>query len=540
MQLDAQSGLFLPSDFVQTRGSLEDPNVPLTDFDRISEMTGGSPSASGVRVNGYTVLTYGPVFRAVTLIAGDLAKIPLITYRRTAGDGKIRAYDHHAYQLLRYEPNEMMTADTFWRTLGCHKLLWGNAYAYIETNAAGEPIALLPLLPDRTEPEIDANGQLWYRTRINDRARYFYPDEVLHFPGLGWDGLKGYSVISLAKNSIGLGLAAEAFAAKFYKNGAKVSGVLTHPRGLSAKGRTNLTSSFEEKHTGLENSHRVVLLEEGAKFIPLSVPPNDAQFLETRQQQVREAALWFGVPPHKLGDNSRTAYNSLEEENASYITDTLDGHFVSIEQECRRKLLTREQRQRDSHACEFLRQALLRASMTERYQAYALGITQGFLNRDEVRAAENLNPIPGGKGKDYLVPLNMAPAGSTPAKEPPSEEAKSALLADTLRRMARIEADHLLRMVRKQDFFASYAHGLKQHRDRLEAALAPVLAVVAPTMRAAEAAEYWHQDTITRIAQLSDTNPVALDELTREWIEPRVGALIEIITAEDGTDSDPE
>jgi len=507
MQLDSNSGLYLPSDHTDRRGTLEDPSVPLTDFDRVSELVGGSASASGVRVNSYTVLTYGPVFRAVSLIAGDVAKIPLLTYRRTSGEGKIRAFDHPAYQLLRYEPNELMTAATFWSTMTIHRLLWGNFYALIETDGAGNPTALLPLLPDRTEPEIDqATGQLWYKTRIGNVDKYFFPEEVLHVPGLAFDGLKGYSVLNLAKNSVGLGLAAEQFASKFYKNGAKASGVLMYPKGLSKGASENLERSFEEKHTGsIDKAQRVILLEEGAKFLPLTIPPDEAQFLETRQQQVRETALWFGLPATKLGDASRVSYNSLEEENASYISETLDGQFVPIEQECRRKLLTRDQRKRDTHVIEFQRQALLRSKLTERYAAYALGITNGFLNRDEVRAAENYNAIPGGKGKEYLVPLNMAPAGQEPpAKLPAEQEAKAALLADTLKRMASIEAQALERLAKNSETFdAKILPALDAQRDRLESALLPVLDVIAPGVSARLLATEWILDTKHRLTELA-------------------------------------
>lgn len=545
MQLDTNSGLYLPTDYVDRRGTLEDPSVPLTDFDRISEMTGGSASDSGVRVGAYTILTYGPVFRAVTLIAGDVAKIPLFIYRRTTGEGKIRAFDHPAYQLLRYEPNELMTAATFWNTMALHRLLWGNFYSLIETDGAGNPTALLPLLPDRTEPWIDpATGQLWYKTRIGNVDKYFYPDEVLHVPGLAFDGLKGYSVLSLAKNSVGLGLAAEKFAAKFYRHGAKASGVLMTPRGLSKPAQENLERSFEEKHTSLDKAHRVILLEEGAKFIPLSIPPNEAQFLETRQQQVRETALWFGVPPHKLGDNSRTAYNSLEEENASYVSDTLDATFVPIEQECRRKLLTKEQRKRDTHVIEFQRQALLRSKMSERYTAYAVGITNGFLSRDEVRAAENYNAIPGGKGKEYLVPLNMGPAGGAP-KDPAEPEAKAALLADTLRRMAGIEAQQLERLAKNSETFDSkILPALAMHRDRLEAALLPVLDVVAPRASARELAGEWMTETKHRIAELAEREtPFAelAKEITAAIAERAARFAQDTMRQEPGeTDEDPE
>jgi len=543
MQLDSETGLFLPSDYVDRRGTLEDPSVPLTDFDRISEMTGGGPSESGVRVNAYKALTYGPVFRAVTLIAGDVAKVPLITYRRTSGDGKIRAFDHPAYRLLRYEPNELMTAATFWSTMTAHKLLWGNSYALIETDGAGNPTALLPLLPDRTEPEIDeATGQLWYKTRIGSTTKYFYPEEIFHVPGLAFDGLKGYSVISLARNSIALGLAAELFASKFYKNGAKASGVLMHPRGLSKKGQENLQHSFEEKHTGsVDKAQRVILLEEGAKFLPLSIPPNEAQFLETRQQQVREVALWFGVPPHKLGDKERAAYNTLEEENGSYISDTLDPTYVAIEQEARRKLLTRLERDRDTHTMEFMRQALLRANMTARYQAYAVGITHGFLNRDEVRAAENYNAIPGGKGKEYLVPFNMGPA---PTEGDAQQESKAALLADTLRRMAHIEVQQLVRLAKNSDTWRDerVIPALAMHRDRLAGALAPVLAVIAPHRSASELADRWIDETKHRLMELGERETLLKELGARmsECIETRALRTVEETLRQDDSDNEPE
>ena len=178
--------------------------------------------------------------------------------------------------------------------------------------------------------------------------------------------------------------------------------------------------------------------------------------------------------------------------------------------------------------------------MTERYAAYAIGITNGFLSRDEVRAAENYNAIPGGKGKEYLVPLNMAPAGQTPPKDAPSEEAKAALLADTLRRMARMEADQLLRLAKKSDFAANYRVTLAHHRERLASALMPLLAVVAPAVRAAEIAEYWFSETAYRIDRITGPITVGLTKLlTDEYIDQRVTETAAVVLAgDDANDTD--
>lgn len=482
MMRQTASGLYVPSDFApsEQRKSIEDPSVPLTDFDQIADLFGADESDSGVQMSGRVALTYGPVWRAGNLLAGDVAKLPLVVYRRLAEGGKDRDPEHPAYYLLRYEPNEEMDAVTFWRTLMLHVLLWGNGYAYIDRDGAGRPIELLPLLPDRTEP-LRIEGRLWYTTRVGHEVRPLRADQVLHIKGLGFDGLKGYSVVSYAKNCFGLGLAAEKFANKFYKNGARMSGLLTHPGRLTQSAAQNLQESFERDTAGLEKAHKVKVLEEGMKFQQLTIAPNEAQFIETRGYQVREVANWFGLPPHKLGDSSRTSYNSLEQENQAYLDQSLDPWNVTIEMECRRKLLSREEKRRDTHVVEYLRQAMVRANIAARYNAYKVGVDGGWLNADEVRDRENMNPIPDGKGKEFRVPLNTAPAGSqTPKPEDEDgDEAKRAahrgLLADVMVRMRGIFDEGWRR---HGGDAAAGAKFVVLHTERLTKALEPVLAVL--------------------------------------------------------------
>jgi HK97 family phage portal protein len=339
-----------------------------------------------------------------------------------------------------------MSAMVFRQTLQAHALLDGNGMAYIARDGSGRPTELIPLLPGRASP-IRVNGELWYYTMIssitgetapaeNVTVRYLDASSVLHIRGLGFNGLTGYPLYQYARNSMGLGLAAQQYASTFFSNGAAPSVVFEHPGKMSDKAKLGLSEAWKSRHEGLGKQHRTAILEEGMKLHAFGVDPDKSQLLELRQHQIREMANWLGLPPHKLGDTTRTAYASLEQENQAYLDDALDPWLVKWEEECREKLLTEQEKNTDSHVIEFMRQALVRANLAARAQFYNLAIQGGWMNRDEVRARENMNAIPNGAGAEFLRPLNMTPASAEPAE--PTEPDEIPVAKPTRKRKAKV------------------------------------------------------------------------------------------------------
>ncbi|MEZ4714293.1 MAG: phage portal protein [Caldilineaceae bacterium] len=363
-------------------------------------------TAAGVYVNEESALTLSAVFACVRVLAEGVAMLPLITYRRN-GEVKERASDHPLYRLLKEQPNPEMTSFEFRETLIGHAATWGNGYAEIEWNRAGRPVALWPLRPDRMRVERRA-GQLRYDyTLPNGQAQTLQWYQVHHLRGLSGNGVTGYSVIRMAMQGIGLGLAAEEHGARFYGNGARPGGVLEHPGRLSDLAFKRLQDSWNAEHQGLSNAHRMKILEEGLKYTAIGIPPEEAQFIETRKFQVSDIARWFRVPPHMIGDMEGATFSNIEEQGLEFVTYTLAPWLVRSEQALTRDLLTDAEQQ--TIFIEYLVAGLLRGDIQSRYNAYSIGRQNGWLSANDIRRMENMNPIDG--GEVYLVPLNMVPAG---------------------------------------------------------------------------------------------------------------------------------
>ena len=287
-------------------------------------------SSSGKQVNERTSMQMTAVYSCVRILSEAVASLPLNVFRYTGNGGKEKAFDHPLYRLLHDEPNPEMSSFIFRETLMTHLLLWGNAYAQIIRNGKGGVIALYPLMPDRMTVDRDSNGRLYYKYRkSNDDAPTMEsgvvnlaPSDVLHVPGLGFDGLVGYSPIAMAKNVIGLAIAAEEYGSKFYANGAAPSGVLEHPGTL--KDPTRVRDSWNSTFGGSSNSHKVAVLEDGMKYTPISISPNEAQFLETRKFQINEIARIFRVPPHMVGDLEKSSFSDIEQQSLEFVKYTLD------------------------------------------------------------------------------------------------------------------------------------------------------------------------------------------------------------------------
>ncbi|MEW2631795.1 phage portal protein [Streptomyces sp. NPDC048389] len=383
--------------------------------------TGGSANSAGVRVDHETALTYSPFFAGVRVISEDLAGLPLHLYERLEPRGKRRAKAHSLYRLLHDQPNPMMTSVQFKETMQGHVLMWGNAVAQAVTNKrTGAIEELWPLRPDRLQICVKYLGpgrfRRFYRYRddVNGIYATLLDDEVLHIGGLGFDGVRGYSVVEHAANAIGLGLATEHYGAKFFSNGGAPGGALSHPQNLSPEARKRMADDWENIHKGIDRAHRVAILEEGVTWQQVGIPNDNAQFLETRKLQVTEMARWLRIPSHKINDLERATFSNIEQQQLDYIASALNIWLVRWEQAILTQLLLPEER--EQYYAEHLVDSLLRGDTLTRYQAYAIGRQWGWLSANDVRDKENENPVDGGDA--YLVPLNMVPAGrSAPALE---------------------------------------------------------------------------------------------------------------------------
>ncbi len=371
-------------------------------------------STSGKRVNERSAMQMTAVYSCVRILSEAVASLPLNVYRYNEDGGKEKAYDHPLFRLLHDEPNPEMTSFIFRETLMTHLLLWGNAYAQIIRNGKGEVIALYPLMPDRMTVDRDERGQLYYKyTKSNDDAPTMEggtvvldPSDVLHVPGLGFDGLVGYSPIAMAKNAIGLAIAAEEFGSKFYANGATPSGVLEHPGTLKDPGKVR--DSWNSAFGGSSNSNKVAVLEEGLKYTPISIAPNEAQFLETRKFQINEIARIFRVPPHMVGDLEKSSFSNIEQQSLEFVKYTLDPWVIRWEQALFRALLSEEEKK--SLFFKFNVEGLLRGDYASRMNGYATARQNGWMSANDIRSLEDLDRIPAELGGDlYLVNGNMLP-----------------------------------------------------------------------------------------------------------------------------------
>lgn len=379
------------------------------------------PAASGKTVNERTAMQIAAVYACVRILSETLASLPLNVYRQTE-NGKEKALNHPLYSILHDEPNDEMTSFVFRETLMSHLLLWGNAYAQIIRDARGRVVALYPLLPDRMEVDRTEGGELFYEYQSEKGKVLLRKEEVLHIPGLGFDGVKGQSPIAMAKNAIGMAIAAEEYGSKFYSNDASPGGVLEHPGVV--KDPKRIRDSWNEIYQGSSNAHRIAVLEEGMKFTPISIPPEQAQFIATRKFQLNEIARIFRVPPHMIGDLDRSSFSNIEQQSLEFVKYTLDPWVVRWEMALKKALLTSSEKQ--EYFIKFNVDGLLRGDYKSRMEGYAVGRQNGWLSANDIRELEDMNRIPEDKGGDlYLVNGNMTKiedAGAF-AKKTDTEEA---------------------------------------------------------------------------------------------------------------------
>jgi len=371
-------------------------------------------TSSGKAVNERTALQTTAVYSCIRILSESIAGLPVHIYKYSddGGSSKDKIVSHPLYKLLHDEPNPEMTSFVFRETLMSHLLLWGNAYAQIIRDGRGNVLALYPLLPNRVEVDRATNGEIFYSYRREYGEKGYdgnttvtlRREEVLHIPGLGFDGLIGYSPVAMAKNAIGMAIATEEYGASFFANGANPGGVLEHPGVV--KDPQRVKDSWNSAYQGTKNAHRVAVLEEGMKYHQVGIPPEQAQFLETRKFQLNEIARIFRVPPHMIGDLEKSSFSNIEQQSLEYVKYTLDPWVVRWEQALQKALLLPSEKQ--TFFIKLNVDGLLRGDYVKRMNGYSTARQNGWMSANDIRELENMNRIPPEEGGDlYLINGNM-------------------------------------------------------------------------------------------------------------------------------------
>ena len=405
--------------------------------DKPQDRTSGSNYAffmggttSGKAVTERSAMQMTAVYSCVRILSEAVAGLPLHLYKYTDSGGKAIALDHPLYHLLHDEPNPEMSSFVFRETLMTHLLLWGNAYAQIIRNGKNEIVALYPLMPNKMSVDRDESGHLYYTyyrgsdeaIKNKEFAVTLPPSDVLHIPGLGFDGLVGYSPIAMAKNAIGMAIACEEYGAKFFANGAAPGGVLEHPGTI--KDPQRVRESWQSTFGGSGNANKIAVLEEGMKYTPIGISPEQAQFLETRKFQINEIARIFRVPPHMVGDLEKSSFSNIEQQSLEFVKYTLDPWVIRWEQSIQRSLLSRDEK--TAYFVKFNLEGLLRGDYQSRMNGYAIGRQNGWMSANDIRELENLDRIPEEDGGDlYLINGNMLPLKNAGAfADTPTDDGK--------------------------------------------------------------------------------------------------------------------
>lgn len=432
---------------------------------------------SGVSVTPTTALTYSSVWQAVQIIAGDVARVRFNVYERANDDSRVIKRRHPAYTLLNKRSNPYLSGYYLRETLTAHALLWGNGYAKIIRSNTGAPIALELLQPDQVTPERLQDGRVVYHVRIaQNKTDTLAYDDVLHLKGLGFDGLKGHSVVTLARNSFGLGMAAEKHGARHFKQGARPNVILKHPQRLDKDQADQLLESFEKRHGGSENVGRPALAAGGLEIVPLSMSNSDSQWLESRQFQRVEIASWFSLPPHKLGDSSRIAYNSIEAEERSYVNQTLMRWFERWEHEVDAKLLTERQYMSDWYT-EHDVETLIQGDM-QTQTATAVSLRNAMIiTQNEARSRFNLPNVDGGDSfENSATSSNQAPPPDNPPSNARALQACRQMIQERISQFVRTEINQVVKIAgRAKNVATSLENFYGEFQNKFAAGLRPCI-----------------------------------------------------------------
>lgn len=398
----------------------------------------GYTTAAGVEVNENSALKFSPVFAAVTKIAGTVASLPLVTYRE-GSKGKKRATDHYLYPILHHRPNSEMTAMQYREAMLGHLLLWGNHYSHIPQTLMGQATALWPLDPSRMKVKRpDPQGPLVYEYNMTDTGRTvnFPPWEILHIAGLGFNGLIGYSVISLAREGIATGLAYEEYSGRFFSNNATPAGFLEVPGIVNAEEKKKIREDWYGMYGGVNKSQLIGIIGQGMKFNPVSVQARDAQFLESRKFSVVEVCRWFNIAPHMIFDLERSTNNNIEQQSLESVIYTFRPWCVRVEQAIKNKLILE-----DNISVEHRLEGLLRGDTAARTAYYTAGRQWGWLSPNAILELENmpLREDPG--GDEYIIPANIQGANASPEGLNGKDKVMEKLITEALKKQKEVQTE---------------------------------------------------------------------------------------------------
>ena len=362
---------------------------------------------SGEQVDEKSAMQIATVYACVRLLAESVAQLPLHLYRVSDHDGQEKAKDHPLYKILYREPNPEMTRFSYIEAVMTHLLLWGNSYSQIIRDGKNNVLGLYPLLPENVEIDRTESGELYYIYHAytnevpgeKNKDVIFQRDEVLHIPGLSFNGLVGFSPIAMMKNALGTTMAVEKYGSAFFKNGAQPAGVLEHPGVL--KDPQKIRDNWTRAYGGPGNAHKVAVLEEGMQYKPISLPPEDSQFLSTREFGVEEICRIFRVPPHLVQDLKRSTFNNIEHQGISFVQYTLMPWLARIEQAIVKDLLMEDEK--ELFFPKFNVDGLLRGDYKSRMDGYSIGISTGIISPNEARRKENMPPLPDEEGGDFHI-----------------------------------------------------------------------------------------------------------------------------------------
>jgi HK97 family phage portal protein len=364
-------------------------------------------SITDITVNADTAMSVGAFSAGVRLIAEDAASLPFNVMVHMTGGGARKAFEHPSYKTLHDAANPDMTAMVWHETMLGHYLTWGNCYSEKEFDGLGNTVRLWPLRPDRMTPKRNEAGKRIYPYQLRDGTTVVLPARnVLHVPAFGFDGLVGYSRITLARRAFENAIAVEEYGLYTFANGAQPGVAIKHPQSLSKDAKKNLRESWDEAHQGLSNTQRTAVLDEGMGIEQIGFPPQDAQFLETKQQTTIDMAQLLRLPPHKLSDLTNAHFTNIEESNIDYVIGTLMPPLTKFEQQVNKDLLSGPYYSKHNVG------ALLRGNAKDRAEFYQIMRQNGIYTDDEIRAFEDLNPLSPEERQHILWPLNSVPASS--------------------------------------------------------------------------------------------------------------------------------
>ncbi|MFH1739832.1 MAG: phage portal protein [bacterium] len=376
---------------------------------------------TGINVDRSAAIGISAVWSAVRLLSESVASLPLFFYRRTE-KGKDKAIDNSLYRMMWVQPNPIMSSFQLRELMQYHLLFYGNAYAQKLRGSGSQVVELWPLTPDKIRPYLGQNNKRFYEYQKGNDKIILNQDEVFHIPGLGFDGIMGYAPLVILMQQFGYSIAVKRYGSEFFKNGGVPGGYLALPNRLrDDDARKRLAAGWHGRHGEWGNKHSTAILEEDAKYVPLNIPPEQAQFIESQKFSVTDIARVFRVPPHMIGDLDRATFSNIEQQSIDFVVNTLRPWLVRWEQEMLLQIIPREMQ--EDFFFEFQVNALLRGDFATRAAGYRTFIEMGVMSPNEVRNLENLNAYE--DGDEHFIPLNLVPitdAGMDVSTEVPAEE----------------------------------------------------------------------------------------------------------------------